>query len=63
LKGQTVDNPYLVVEKNAAETVATVEGEPGDALRFAPRSTTSPTIFCPIRTTAPSIGKLYLSSF
>jgi hypothetical protein len=33
--GQTVDNPYRVVEKNAAETVATVEGEPGDALRFA----------------------------
>ncbi len=27
------------------------------------RSTTSPTIFSPIRTTAPSIGKLYLSSF
>jgi len=26
---------YRVVEKNAAETVALVEGEPGDALRFA----------------------------
>lgn len=30
-----MDNPYRVVEKNAAETVALVEGEPGDALRFA----------------------------
>ena len=26
---------YRVVEMNAAETVALVEGEPGDALRFA----------------------------
>jgi hypothetical protein len=26
---------YRVLDKNAAETVATVEGEPGDALRFA----------------------------
>jgi hypothetical protein len=30
-----VDNPYRVVEKNAAETVALVEGEPGDALPIA----------------------------
>ncbi|NLE27869.1 MAG: hypothetical protein GX625_21535, partial [Clostridiaceae bacterium] len=26
---------YTVIERNEAETVALVEGEPGDALRFA----------------------------
>lgn len=29
-----MDNPYRVLDKNAAGTVATVEGEPGDAVRI-----------------------------